>query len=322
MLKRIGLIGLTSAALTFVFAACGEGGGPGGATCTSDADCATTEICHPQAQVCVQTCTSSADCPDSAKTCEAIDGTAGGDAGTGTSICKCTTDALCAGGNALGSSTICSKAFEVCVTKCGSNTDCPSGFECDTATGQCAAAACDSNDDCPSGQTCNTSSGQCVVAASCSAANPPPDVCSYGQFCGAGDKCEAVPEPTCSNFTMSGHGASWDPATSTGPVIWSLTQEGTTSAGAGCTNFSARVKAYRTTGTFPTTRTALAPTFHVVRPDGIEIDSSTVIDGTTIQVTNGGKNIEFVIKPCGTGMPYSLGAHFDQGNETCASINL
>ena len=222
MLKRIGLIGLTSAALTFVFAACGEGIGPGGAGCTSNADCATTEICHPQAQVCVQTCTSSADCPDSAKTCEAISAT------DTNMICKCTTDALCASGDVLGSSAICSDAFEVCVTKCGSNTDCPSGFECETSTGECKSAACTTNTDCASGQTCNTTTGQCEAAAACDSnattigSNGGPSTCSYGQECQSGS-CVTVEQGTCSQASTA---PAWTAATTGRPVITNVTAVG------------------------------------------------------------------------------------------------
>ncbi len=192
MLKRIGLIGLTSAALTFVFVACGDDVLPE-AGCTTDADCDTTknEICHPQAQVCVQGCTTSNDCPNSAKTCEAISAT------DSTLICKCSTDALCAAENA---GFVCSDAFEVCLNSCSSNADCGTGFTCDTTTGECVSGGGGGDAGMCSWDTCSTAEWTGAAGQQCTATG-----------CGAGPSCSGTGQSSCDVRLLLRPGGLWIP---------------------------------------------------------------------------------------------------------------
>lgn len=153
MLKRLGLVG-TAAALALALAGCGEGSGV--TTCTADADCTgENEICHESAGVCVRTCTSSADCPTEAKTCKTTTATGS------TMICTCATDELCA--QELGTGTVCSDAFQVCVSE-------------DSTGGTCSATS----------TTLGAAGG--------------PDTCNYGDFC-SGTTCTAAPVGTCGEAT-------------------------------------------------------------------------------------------------------------------------
>src|SRR6476659_9985494 len=85
--KLLGFV-LVGAAIGGTFAACGGDNPTGPTSCTSDSACQTGEICHPTAQICVQSCTAATDCPDSAKNCDSL--TAGGP-----KFCQCSTSALC-----------------------------------------------------------------------------------------------------------------------------------------------------------------------------------------------------------------------------------
>jgi hypothetical protein len=300
MLERLGLIGALAAAMgLLMFVACGEGGGDGvGASCTSDASCPSGEICHPDAKVCVKTCTAGTDCPDSAKNCAAISGT------NTTKICKCTTDQLCAGGATMGSSAICSDLFDVCMTKCGSNTDCPSGTICQTSSGECGT----------------------TLGATCSTTDPQPAICSYGQYCTG--TCQAVPPATCSNFTVSGHGTSWSATSSSGPIIYSLTQSGgfpNTLGGCNPGQSSARVhlRAYRTSSTFSTTDPqAVLNELHYVLENGTESSSKPYVVPSSYVLSNNNRNAEFDLGFCppDTVGQFTAGLHFVDGNEACVTV--
>ncbi|WNG28464.1 hypothetical protein F0U62_34040 [Cystobacter fuscus] len=137
---------LMIAALGLALTAC-PGGGREDLSCTADTDCSEdgTEICHPQAKVCVQTCTASTDCPDSAKSCEAISSS------NTQKICKCSTDALCQTDERVtdASTLSCDKTYSVCKST-GMTT--PPGATC-TGSGQST---------CAYGQFC--SGGTCTAA--------------------------------------------------------------------------------------------------------------------------------------------------------------
>lgn len=357
MLNRIGLIGLAGAAAVAVFLACGGDGQTGGLTCTTDGDCLAGEICHPEAGVCVQTCESGADCPDSAKNCDTIVGTSV-DGGTGQKICQCTTDQLCAGG-AAGTGAVCMEAFDVCMAACASNTDCPSGFECETSTGQCTATGggtcspactgdqvCDPNTNtcvakctfgagCSGTQMCNLTTGVCEAAPACTASDPQPSGCQYGAEC-ANSNCQFVPDVTAMNCTNFGSttdpeaqaALNWTPDTGTGPVIWDATKESqdTTwcdAASATPKNVRVRVKAYQgPNGTFPTTLGSLQGFFYV-KVDGANQDATQLIRPTSgYTVTNNGKNAEFLLNFC---IPASqnmlqIGLFFTNGNAFCGDF--
>jgi hypothetical protein len=349
MLKRIGLIGLTSAALTFVFVACGESVLPDEG-CSTDSDCDTEngEICHPQAQVCVQSCTTSEDCPASAKTCEAIDAPADGGTGTGTLICKCSTDALCATENA---GFVCSSAFEVCLNACSSNADCAAGSTCDTTSGQCVSGGGDAGTDAGvcGWDTCSTAEfvgagGQQCTASGCAAgpscAGTGRSTCDDGSACFQG-ACGFPPYPTptdCENFYAGDHasGPMWNPATGMVPVIYLVeeishgqgTNTGTpTGAFPFCspteTQWNVRVRAYNPNG-WPDTRAGLSGFFYVPT-DGQDVDvlgSSLLRPTTGYNRTAGNVNdAEFQINLCSSATDaLQPGFYFTGGNEACADI--
>jgi hypothetical protein len=193
MFMRLGLVGATGAVLALTWMACGEDAATG-AACDTDEDCRTGELCHPDAKQCVQTCEIGADCPSSARNCEELSST------DTRNICKCVTSELCAGGDGTGSSAICSTAFEICMTKCGSDSDCPSGTTCETSTGQCLTCN-------PSSTTLGTNGG--------------PDTCNYGDFCSSAGRCTAAPEGACTQATASG-APTWNRAAQRSPVITSV----------------------------------------------------------------------------------------------------
>jgi hypothetical protein len=162
-------------------------------TCTDDTQCLESEICHPDAKVCVQTCTSSADCPDTAKTCAALSAT------NSQQICKCSTDALCNLGREE-QDLACAPDSKVCAPKCTADVDCAEGQMCDTTAGVCKPSG-------STGQTCNPANQ--------------PDTCSYGQVCSsATNKCEAAPQGTCTQATGA---PAWNQTGGTAPVIVSAT---------------------------------------------------------------------------------------------------
>ncbi len=301
-----------------MLSACGGGEELGG-ECTTNADCSAGEICHPRAQVCVQTCETSADCPDTAKNCEVLAGTS-----PEARICKCQTDALCAGGDATGTSTICSDAFEICVTKCGSDNDCPSGYTCEQSTGQCRAssgAGC-TYDSCGAGQNCNLTTGQCESAATCSPASPSPGTCTYGQFCPSSGLCDFVPKPTCQNIQNAG--VTFNPASDIGPVIYSVTKEIFAVDAAFCPasapkRVRVQVDAYRPTGTFPATDAELRTALRYYLTSGaLATDvQKPAIQNTT--VSNGGLNVTFDANFCvSESFTQFTGAlQFAEGNPYC-----
>jgi hypothetical protein len=361
MHKKLGLIGL---AVGFAFAAglsaCGEGG-EGGSTCTGDTDCGTGEICHPVAKQCVQTCDQASDCPDYAKTCEGVDVPTDGGTATGTKICKCSTDQICAG--SLGETVVCSDEFKICMTKCGSNADCPAGYDCETGTGECKKAgaatctpACTANQvcdtsgatptcvakcgqgTCTGGRICNFETGACETASSCAAANPQPDVCTYGQICQS-STCAEVPKTTCANFGNT-HTDPWG-AGFTGAIVYELSKFQYQAAAAFCggTNnrYKAKISAYDPQGrlaagtctdpgeTRGSEEIAMEALFHFVDPNGNEISPKPFIQ--CVNTTNGGKNTTFYVNFCSsTATGYSAGIHFEgtgttgSGNAYCATI--
>jgi hypothetical protein len=295
MLERLGLIGVLAAAMGLMFVACGDGGDGVGATCTTTENCQTGEICHTGAKVCVRTCTAGTDCPDSAKNCEAIGGS------DTRMVCKCSTDQLCAGGATTGSSAICSDAFEVCMTKCSANADCPTGSTCETSTGECR----------PGPTTCSTTDVQ-------------PAGCAYGKYCGTSGLCLAAPTPTCQNISL--HGTTWNAQTSDGPVIYSLTQVGSLATGTQSCQAAqklarVRVRAYRTTGTFPaaTDPQAVLADLHYVLENGTESPSKPFVFPTSYTLSSNDQHLEFDLGFCppDTISQFTAGLHFVNGNEMC-----
>lgn len=244
------------AAVAAVFAmGCGESSGnDAGTTCTSDASCGTGKVCHPVTKACVPSCTGSVDCPPTAKTCAKFDGTAGSMTAPG--FCQCSTDALC-GGNL-----VCSTATKMCENKCTSNSNCPSGFTCNTTSGQCTSGGSDAGSDAGTG---------------CDKNNPQPDTCGYGSACTDTNMCEAITDDrSCPNISSSTRPA-WTSA-STGPVIFNVVDEADEASACASDNaFTVTVYAYAGTGTtFPTQKTNL-PGFFYYTSSGNPVDIPAVL---------------------------------------------
>ncbi|WP_254614639.1 hypothetical protein [Myxococcus sp. CA056] len=302
-LRKMMLVLTALGAMSGLMAGCGDDD-TGGQGCTSNDDCAGTEICHPSAGVCVTTCESGSDCPDTAKTCAPLGGTS---TQANTRICQCSTDVLCNGGtDSESTDLVCSDLDTVCVPKCDSNDDCGTGRVCDTASGQC-------EEDDTTGGTC-TGTGQ--------------STCQYGQFCSSGT-CTEVPAPTCANFTPAQGGKQpvWT-ISDTGPIIYDITQTFFDQDNNWCATgrtAKARVRAYQpanSTATFPTQKSDL-PGFFYVKVDGATVDGETLILPSQYTTSNGGKNAEFTVNFCTTptSTTLSIGLYFTNGNEICAQLN-
>jgi hypothetical protein len=280
-------------AMSLVMTGCPEDGETS-TTCSTNADCLESEICHPNAKVCVTTCASAADCPDTAKTCAAVSAT------DTTKVCQCSTDQLCNSGT--DTDLICSTLDKACVQKCTA-TSCGTGRTCDTATGQCKAG----------GQ-----SGDSCVGEGLS-------TCSYGQYCTA-SKCTAVAAPTCDNFnpTKGGKQPVWT-TSSTGPIIYDVSQVSFATdsfcSGAGDITAKARVKAYTTGTAFPASKDDLNGLFYV-RVNGSEIGGKGLIRPSEYSVSADGKTATFTMNFCpgATATTLSIGVYFTGGNEVCAQL--
>ncbi len=323
MFKHLGLAALSASAVAMAFIACGGDGTGTDISCVTDADCTEANtICHPGALVCVQTCTSGADCPDSAKTCGAVSST------DDRQICQCATDTLCAQGD-LGTGAVCQEAWSVCTNACTGDTDCPTGFECDTATGQCTdggAGSCDPA--CGAGQTCDTSGATpTCVAATCNAADPQPSTCAAGTFCSSGT-CQAPPAPTCSNITNLNPAGGWDPRTwdptnaaHNGPVIYSIGKGPNTTfmCGAGSSVIQAEIKAYRTDKDFPADKSALGGFFYAL-VNGNRLDATNSVRPSDY-IPNGREatiRVNFCSDPAESQI--QVGLYFTNGNAICGTI--
>ncbi len=305
-LRKMMLVLTALGAMSGFMVGCGDDDN-GSATCTTNDDCAGSEICHPTAGVCVTTCTASTDCPESAKTCAPLGGS--GPNAT-TSICQCSTDALCNGGSdATSTDQVCSDLDNVCVTKCSSDSDCSTGRVCDTASGQCEEEE--------TGPTSCTGTGK--------------SVCSYGEHC-VSSACAAAPlaPTTCQNFPANDR-PSWSAASSNGPVIYEVAginyQVNSSFCAASAPDaFIVRVRAYRTDADWPATRSGLSGFFYVTTQT-TEFD----VVGSGLLVPNTGYNrntsnprdAEFQVylcRPTGS-QQIQVGFYFTGGNPVCQDVN-
>jgi hypothetical protein len=303
-------------ALSVVMTGC-PGEEEGALTCSLDADCIEGEICHPSAKVCVQTCTAGADCPDSAKTCDPISTT------DSRKVCQCKTDQLCAG---EGTDLVCSTLDKVCTSKCTSDSSCGTGRSCDVATGQCKVSGPKTcTPACTGNQVCDTNTGTCVNnGASCSGEGQ--STCIYGtQFCSS-STCQAIPAPTCDNYTAFQGKSSLG---TTGTIIYTATVQSAAIDTAFCGNTNTKrvkvaISAYSSTA-FPTNKDDLNGFFYV-RVNGTTIDGAPTVSSSSGNYTVSGTNREraqivssLCVDPSST--TTSTGYYFTNGNFFCFQAN-
>lgn len=253
--------------------------------------------------------------------------------GEGGGINTCTSDGDCDPDNEL-----CHPSAKVCVRKCSSSTDCPDEAKtCKTtsATGTQMICTCSTDELCArelgAGTVCSDSLEICTSSqnVSCTTTATQPAGCAYGQYCATSANCEAVPAPTCTNISI--HGTTWNAGTSSGPIIYSLTPvgslaTGTTSCQAGQKLARVKVRAYRTTGTFPaaTDPQAVLADLHYVKSDGSEATGveKPFVFPSSYTLSNNNQHLEFDLGFCppDTISQFTAGLHFVNGNEMCVVV--
>ena len=155
-------------------------------------------------------------------------------------------------------------------------------------------------------------------------AHPQPSECSYGSYCGSGGTCQAVPTPTCSNF--SSYPVPWDPATSSGPVIYAADLLSFATDDTYCpptipTRLRTRIRAYSTSGGLPKTASELASVFSYVRANGSSVGDTSLF--SNIVTSEDLKNTEFEVSLCFSASqnPVTLGFYFEGGNAYCQTAS-
>lgn len=296
-LRKMMLVLTALGAMSGLMAGCGDDTTSPGA-CSSNDECGESEICHPTAQVCVQTCNSGSDCPSTAKTCAPL-GVAGPNATT--NICQCSTDVLCNGGtDSESTGLVCSHLDNVCVTACTSNAECTGDRTCNVTTGQCEE-----------GDTQPTS---------CSGEGR--STCAHGQICSSGT-CSAPPAPTCQNYKEFPNKADLG---TTGPIIYKVE-----TVGAATDTFCdpsvpkrlrVRVSAYSSTP-FPGRSQDLSDFFYVVTTGGRS--NATVSSSSGNYTVSGANNdqAQIIVSLCvaASSTTNSAGFYFKDGNFACHQSN-
>ena len=175
---------------------------------------------------------------------------------------------------------------------------------------------------CGAGKVCNGNTYKCETAKTCSTANAQPDTCGYGQYCAA-STCTEVTKPTCGNWTPpAGKTPVFDPAVSTGPIIYSVVDEATNDD-AFCTTpavaFTTTLTAYRTDIAWPSASSGLSG-FKYVNTSGSESDATQNLRPSGYTKT--GNVASFKLTICGNALNASIiaGFYFTNGNEVCATI--
>jgi hypothetical protein len=308
-----------AAAIAFAISGCGEmnpGTDSGSNTCTSDTSCGAGKACHPVLKECQKTCTGATDCPSQEKTCKAINASTA-------LFCTCSTDPFCA---AAVPGNICNAVTQQCSSKC-TTTSCPTAYTCNATSGQCIA-----NAPTDGGTDGGTDAGMNMDAGvACTSTNFEPDVCGYAKVCYANNLCDTAADDRCANITAAiaaTNYTAWNPASSTGPVIYNVTDD--TDVAAGCTGvgdvaFTTTVYAYSGTTLFDTNITAAIQLAYYTslgakRPiNGVQVGNVSNA-WSHYTVSNGGKNAEMKMTLCAPAGTTTLttGFAYSVGNAYCA----
>ncbi|NPC73066.1 hypothetical protein D7Y27_06210 [Corallococcus sp. AB004] len=262
-------------------------------SCTSDTDCS-SGFCNTAAGVCMDTCESGSDCADSEKNCAVLAGSSNTQ-----KVCQCQTNQLC---------------------NSGDTTD----LVCGTVSKRCeepgsTPEGCTKDADCGAGNTCNTTTGVCSPAAT-TCTGEGQATCAYGSAC-FGGTCSAPPAPTCSNL-QGKPAASFDPATGTGNIIYSVTKEifGTAcGTDTSAQTVKARVSFYSKNADLPATKEGLNGFFYV-RTTGGEQNGVPLSNG--YQRSADARSASLSVNLC-VDKDLSqtvLGFYFTNGNGFCATL--
>ena len=169
-----------------------------------------------------------------------------------------------------------------------------------------------------------TDAGTEEPGEACTLSDPQPSTCGYGSFCGASSTCQTVPPPTCDNFRD--YPVAWDPATSSGPVIYAAELLSFATDEAFCPpsvpmRIRTRLQAYSPSGSLPSTASGLAAVFSYVRSNGSSVSDASLF--SNIVTSADGKNTGFQVSFCvRSDLPtVSLGFYFEEGNGFCQTAS-
>jgi hypothetical protein len=243
---------------------------------------------------------------------------------------------------------VCDPSTKLCGAKCTADSACPSGLKCNTTTGYCGASttmdagtadagtACvpGAAPTCPAATICDPATSKCGTPAACATANPQPDTCTYGLFCG-GAACANAPVTAngCANFSTVMTPLAWNPATiATKGAVTTAFDRRATNDDPACANpdpnaFTYTVDLYAAPMTNFPTMIDMVPmgTFNYVRTDGqiINLGAGPVrpMSGYAMGLTNGNKNLRLVWTGCTAANITTLRAGFyaNNGNANCAT---
>ncbi len=149
---------------------------------------------------------------------------------------------------------------------------------------------------------------------------PQPAGCDYGLVCGFGGICQPVPTPLCENFRNSSY--TWDPATSSGPIIYAIEQVSFSPDTTYCDvsapmRVRVRLQAYSPSGGLPRTPSELGSVLRFVRVNGSLVATTGLT--SNVVTSEDQKNTEFQVSLCvtSTQTTASLGFFFQGGNGVC-----
>ena len=178
---------------------------------------------------------------------------------------------------------------------------------------------------CATTQVCNFTSGACETPKACLTSNVQPDVCGYGQFCSAA-ACAEVAVGSCSNFAVGSNPTLWNPKTSTGAVIYSITKVSFATDATFCGGTTAtvraklHVKAYSTTGLLVSETSQPSLNYVLTTMNEIAVGANQIQNYVS---TGTGKAAEFDVNFCAPNGTTSLtvGLYYTGGNAACFTAN-